>query len=344
MTTETQQSDANGGGSEAATSEAEIWKEFEAAERDGAASNTDDATPPADAGSHGDDGKEGDEPKSPAADDPKPGEGDRAGSKSDEGGKGKTEDPPKPDPWANASPELKEQFERVTREKAELEGRLSGQDRKIRQLSTENLQLRGGKGNPAGGGKKDDQPKSGPKLDKLKADYPDIAETIEEVVSDIRKDIEPVKGQVQQFSRERSELLLDANQEALLQAHPDFVEQTSGKTFAEWLHRQPENIKAMVRNNNDGIVNLDEAKSVMTLFKAENGIPLKPAPQPATADGGGGKSENKLPDKRERQMEGAATGKSRSSPPITSGVPEDGDPKALWDAWDREEKAAARGR
>lgn len=237
------------------------------------------------------------------------------------------------DIWANATPEQKAAFETASADKAKAEqryrssvGRISALQRKInaaqpsREASAARDEIAG-----------------------MHTDYPEIAQPL-------AKALEKIDGKLDNLSKsEQSALeadtaefnsLVEAEKATLLAKHPDYAD-VLGKNagphgvFAKWLDDQPRRIRDAAARNATYIADGDGAIEVIEAFKTHLGLikPAQPSPQPAP--------QPALDDRRKRQIEGSSAPLGRGGRPTVSGIPPEGDPQAIWDAFEQQERARA---
>lgn len=237
-----------------------------------------------------------------------------------------------PSLWDDAPPELKKEYEALAAEKARLEqrersaaGRAVGFQRRYEELQ------KAAKPRPVD----EDRPTLDAALAALKEDYPEIAEPLTKALGGIEGRVKDL-SEAEEGRRTAAEAELNdyvqRETEAVLEAHPDYLE-VLGKNsdkLAEWVNDQPLRVReAFIRNQNE-IVNGAEAAEIVTKFKAHLGLPVPGAPAPS--------GRPPLSDKRERQKSATASPSNRGRRPTPSGIPEDGDPQDIWNAFEAMER------
>lgn len=289
--------------------EAEIWNELQeeetarAAGQDRvAASHVDDTREPEGAGAS----------KATPAADPTPATPAQAGGA---------------DIWASATPEQKAAYEAERQRYRSSIGRISALTRKLNaqnaaQPSREYSQARD---HIAG----------------IRNDYPELAQPLEKALGTIDTKLDQI-ARAEQTTRdaEVNELndLVAAETRRLLTKHPDYetVLKQHGQAFAAWVEDQPRNIREAAHRNGNFIADSEEAGAVIEGFKKHIGLiaePARPAVQPAP--------QPVLTDRRQRQIEASASPQRSGGRPTISGIPESGDPQAIWDAFDAQDRARA---
>lgn len=305
-----------------AKGEDDIWNEFEAADAaktekpEPAPANEEDASdePTAEAGAEA------------AKAEPAPVEAPKAtDAKGAEAG---------PDIWANAPPELKAAYDELQQKFRSVNGRTAAFQRRYEDLKkiveAPAQQRRPGSAREA--------------LAAIKNDYPDVAGPIEEALSKIEERLD-AQDQAEESRRSaaRDELvgIITSETERLNQAIPDWevTLQQNGKAFAAWVEDQPRRVREAAYRNAQNIVDAEEAAQVIAAFKAHIMPAQQPAAAPTTPTPIRAQTQP-LTDRRARQLDATASPRSARRPTV-SGIPEDGDPQAIWDAFDAQERARA---
>jgi len=258
------------------------------------------------------------------------------------------------DPFANATPEQKAAWQEAQAKIAKLDqsdrsnrGRLGAMQRRINELMAKSTA--GSPTTAPADGKKAAKPTKDSYLesDEYKAfadEYPEVAGPFGKIVSSLEQRL--AKHEERFSAEEQAELesALDEQVELLTEQHPDWQEVLAADTpvFMEWLGTQPRHIQEAAYRNAEVIVDAAEAADVYSRFKAfrsGNGA----GDSSKTDASGKGRSNGKpqLTGRRQRQLESAA-GARGTGPGVASGIPEDGDPQSLWDAFDRMEQRQAQ--
>lgn len=151
-------------------------------------------------------------------------------------------------------------------------------------------------------------------------DYPEVAGPMIGVVKQLGQQISAMTAAQQSqaaLSAAREELRL----EEIEPGWGSFVGQRLGE-FRTWLDDQPRAIREAGYRNAQAVVSADEAATVIRRFREHVEGASSPQAQPPQAD-------PKDAARRQRQL--AATASPRgASRPVASGIPEDGDPEALF--------------
>lgn len=250
--------------------------------------------------------------------------------------------PAEVDIWANATPEQKAAFEAANAERAKFEqrsrsasGRISALQRKLNAAQAQPSRTETPAREAVAG---------------IETDYPEIAQPLAKVAEAVDGQREQIKKQTQDSidadTAELNELV--AEETALLVAkHPDYVDvlKANGPAFKAWVDDQPLRIRQAAIKNASYIADSEGAIKVLDGFKQHLAQIAPPAQQqqqqPAPAAPAAA-PQPALDDRRQRQLAGNAAPTTPGGRPTVSGIPEDGDPKALWDQWDAHDKARER--
>lgn len=327
---------ADAGDDEAAA----IWKEFDEQEQ-GSADPANPTEPPEEGRNEGQDGNaadfpdESEPPQDPAAQtqgDPAP------------GAKATGREPA--DEWASAPPELRTRIDEILNERKRIGQDYAAARRQIGQLRAEMQQLRSQVSAPPNGAAPTDKAAPAGSLlddDDLKAvadEYPEIAKPFMKVIGHLERrlaEFEPIGKQVVQ---ERVDAAVLAEENALRATHADYDAflKANGKAFLDWVETQPRHIREAVDRNREVIQDAEEAADVISRFKAHMGVDGSRTANPAPNGG-----QQPLSGKRTRQLAASAAPQGRTIS-ASAGIPEDGDEKAIWAAFDALEERQSRSR
>lgn len=185
----------------------------------------------------------------------------------------------------------------------------------------------------------------------LANEYPEVAGPLEAVLGKLSSAVESQGNALAAIGNQGKLDALDEQTALLEEQHPDWEDVVAEDGFAEWVFQQPQHIQDAATRNADGIVDAAQAADVVSRFKAArsetqgsadanngNGNGTEQEPNP---DESGKGSESTLTDKRTRQVEAASSTRS-NGPSGAAGIPEDGDEKQIWDAFEREEEQRRR--
>lgn len=238
--------------------------------------------------------------------------------------------------WDSVPAELRSEYDRLTAENAKLvhkersaAGRATGYQRRYEEL------LKAAQPRATAG----DRPTSQAAIEALKEDYPEIAAPLEQALGSIQEQVSHLSAaEESRVAAAQTELteFLNEETEALVAQHADY-EQVLGQNseqFRVWIDDQPRAVRDAFARNAQDIVNAAEAAQVIGAFKAHLGMP---APAPAVPAPRTPAVPSALASKRERQLGATATVNRTNRRPTTSGIPEDGDPQMIWDAFEAAE-------
>jgi len=251
---------------------------------------------------------------------------------------GQPAEPPAADIWAQATPEQRAAYEATERRARELEQQRKSDEGRVAafQRKYEELRKQTGQQQPA------KRQSAAEALEALRNDYPELAEPL-------AKALEPFEQALTQQDADRNARReadaaevndhIRTETQRLEQKHQGYETflQQNGAAFRDWVEDQPKRIREAAYRNAEVILDAQAADEVLTLFKAHIAGPPNGA-----ASGAPSAQRDAAPplnDRRQRQM-GATVSVRGSRRPALSGVPEDGDPEAIWDAFDRVEARA----
>jgi hypothetical protein len=252
-----------------------------------------------------------------------------------EGQKVKEEKPPTPAPdiWANAPPELKAEYDRLAAERARLEnrakaaeGRVSAHQKRINELLK-----------AINSGQSEDEGSKAAReaIEAAAQDYPEVVKPLSQRLDDIDGKVRRTEEASRAMAQAELTRIVEAETAKLEGAHPGWgpLLKSNGETFTAWLKTQPDFIRDAFDRNGEAITDADAAALVVGEFKAHlAGIAAQATPSAQTPP------VNTLADKRQRQLAGSETPALTTARPVVSGIPDDGDPEALWKMWDQYEQ------
>lgn len=334
--------------------EAEIWSELDEAEgkKAEAAEPTDDA-PPFQEGRDGQSDQPGEKAK-PAEEAPAGNDAPGKAAPSKEEPQKEAPKADEPDPWADAPPDLKERFDALKAERDKLErnaksdaGRVSAFQRRINELQAAASAPTKAKGR--------EEPEDVREAIKGLADeFPEIAQPLTKALDIIDKRIQALdERETTRSNAARAELteIVETETARLESEHADWFDVLSknGPAFAEWIEDQPRRLREAAARNAETIVDAQAAIEIVGGFKKHLGLadageqqqaePAAPAPTPEAAPAP--KPNSDLNDRRRRQLVGTSSPSKSGGRPTVSGIPEDGDPEDLWNAFEALDKAKA---
>ena len=191
--------------------------------------------------------------------------------------------------WGNAPEELRSAFEAekaradaAEQGKRSAEGRVAAAQRRL-----DTLIAGEGKTKPAPA-KPSQQTQEEPvhskeaeeALKTFETDYPEVAKPIlQHVVSPLTRmmqsqaaEIASLKTALSQVGDERLEAATVAQEQMVIEAHPDFAEIVSDKALAEWANAQPAYVQDLYDRNVDSIVDGAGVVDLINRFKADKGL------------------------------------------------------------------------
>jgi len=236
-----------------------------------------------------------------------------------------------PDIWANAPPDLKaahdgqvKALETAQTEHARrsIEGRIASYTRRLQERNEAAKAAR-----PA------PKEEAADPLAELAADYPEIAKPLESKLAPITAKIsqfEAIERSRQQAADQQMDLELQANERLLEERHPgwDKYLHQYGPAFGAWIVDQPLRIRQAFVTNQEAIIDPYSAIETLDAFKTFVDQHTQPsqAQQPAAP-------QQRLNPRRAAQLAGSASPHAAGSRPTVSGIPEDGDPQAIWNSF-----------
>lgn len=247
--------------------------------------------------------------------------------------------PASDDPWAAVPPDLKKKYDDLEHEVRSNRGRLAASTRKINALLAGATPAAA----PAGAAAKEGAPVESNALFEdsewkaFETEYGDVAKPIKKLIGSLAATNENLKRELATHTTQRRDDHFASQEDIALETHKDFNQAVASSEFKRWFDSAPSYVQDGVRRNGTNIVNGVEAAQLVTQFKNETGwgkAAAQPDPAAATAAAA---SATALSDKRRQQLESAATPRTAGHAKVSTEIPEDGDPQAIWNA------LAARG-
>lgn len=238
-----------------------------------------------------------------------------------------------PDIWDGASEEQRAAYDALRRDNEKLvqkarsaEGRVPGLQRRVDQLLKE-LGKKGSR-SPAVNVRGE--------LAHLDEDYPEIAKPVLSALEQVENRINEVDAnEVERRQDAEAELVAIVQEETakVETVHPEYEKFLAehGQAFTEWVEDQPAEMRRAAYLNAEFIRDGDAANRVIGAFKQH----LNPTPANAPAkEETPSKQQQPLNDRRKRQLSATAAPGKTDGRPTVSGIPEDGDPEAIWKSFD----------
>jgi len=259
------------------------------------------------------------------------------------------------DPWETATEEQRAAYDAAQAQIKKLEqsdrsqrGRLAGMQRRINEIGGHIAPHKPAAASAAAG----DEGKTGDDKDFLASDdwksfqgeYPEVAKPMLNLVSDLRGEITLLRKEQDAIGADRHLDATNEQTEILEEEYPDWEEVMADEGLLPWLDSQPRHIQEAAIRNAEEIVDAAEAADVVGRFKATRSAQEDDGSSTGTLDAentGKGDGTTRLAGKRKRQLEAASTTRT-GGPGAAHGIPEDGDPEKIWDAFDKQEQRQAQ--
>lgn len=251
----------------------------------------------------------------------------------------------KDDPWANATPEQKAahvadvaQISKLEQSDRSQRGRIGALQRRINESQPTKAAIDQAAEEAAGKAPTD-------RWKEFEGEYPEVAGPAGERISGVENTVSEVIETVAELKAAMRDVDLDEQKTLLTEAHDDWEDVIAAPEFYAWLDDQPRHMQeAAVRNGKD-IVDAAEAADVIGRYKASRDAQAEevdPTPD-ADAEISAENAEpgTTLSDKRQRQLAAAASTPA-GGPSVATGIPEDGDEDAIWDAISKQEERERR--
>ncbi|PWE56772.1 hypothetical protein DEM27_10440 [Metarhizobium album] len=311
MTTETSipdEKDTAAQNQDVAADEAAIWDELEAADKP-------DDQPPLEEGREGTPG----EPAAVVATEVE-----------------KTADQAQPaaiDPQIWSDPEKARQaYEALQAEKNKVEQKLRSDEGRQAALQRRIRELQNTIQTPAAAGDKDHRKA----IEKIKEEYPEVAGPVSQAIDIVAGRVDAFdrveQGRIEAAQRELNSIV-DEQSRLLTEQHPGWEDllDKNADVFRHWIEDQPLRMRHAFVQNIENITDAQQVGELISAFKTFINPPAAPAAP-----------QQPLSDKRQRQLSGSSSPTRSSRAPVVSGIPEDGDPQAIWDAFEAQDQARAR--
>lgn len=252
------------------------------------------------------------------------------------------------DIWANATPEHRAAYQAAQKDWENQDRRYRGQvsalQRQINELAKSQQQPQAAASTQAaaeGTQAKVDGFLASDEWTRFQEDYPEISEPLSKVLGSLQMNTAEVTQKMSALAEERRQAEVAAQiseqQTILATEHPDWNTIGATPEFVSWVNTQPRHIREAAERNGEAIVDATEAADLISRYKSFANIT-----DSAQGHGQGQPNNNRLAGKRKRQLESASAARAKG-PGAAFGIPEDGDPKVLWDHFDEMEKREARG-
>jgi len=245
------------------------------------------------------------------------------------------------DIWANASPELKAEYDKALAHAKRVGGTVAGYQRQVDKLQRELAEAR--KGAPSSSGDKSTTTSilNDPDWKKRQEEYPEIFGPASKAIETLERRAEALEQQLAGISEEKRQEYLAEQGKIVDDAHPDYDQIADSQEFYNWYRQAPDFMRAMVQRNMKEVVNGAETAHVLSVFKQETGWKPK---EPPVSDPAPGPQKQSSAEKRTLQLESASGPRSRSNARVADGPPDN--PEDAWEYWKQQDakKAAAQAR
>lgn len=226
---------------------------------------------------------------------------------------------PRAKSWKEAPDEWRKVFEQeIEHRKRSDENRIAAYQRQIAEMKAQTpAPTAGDKPQPSDQKPEGARVERQERLKQVREDYPELADPFIAEMDDLRQELDRVRevaDNIKALDQKQQAEALAANDEAILQKHPDFYDTLKAKSaeFNDWLQTEaPAKFGAIVKANHGGIYDPIGASSVFEAFKTFIGSPTEPS--------------NPSADRRQRQLRGAASPSSGGGPRPGNLHPETGD-------------------
>ena len=245
-----------------------------------------------------------------------------------------TAEPPKEtsDPWAVVPSELQKAYQEAIRERDDLTHRFKSEQGRSTALARRLAEMEKSKAAPPPPETKPaDKVDDEAELARIRKEYPEVAEPLIRVIEGIREETKALSEKQQK----QIERFYVREHLAVERAHPGYeaLIGQNADTYLAWLKQQPDTIRKAAENNAQRIEDAQEAALVVAAFKKYLAGQKAPSPQPSQD------TPPSQPDRRIRQLAGAQTVTTKGRQAFTPGIPDDGDPEAIWNAIEAAERA-----
>lgn len=255
-----------------------------------------------------------------------------------EGGSQPPEGDKAPDPWENAPPELKAQFEQTQRERDQALHRAQSDASRVAALSRKLNQLSVPPSNAPAPDTKTTEAQAAldDKIKQLRNDYGEIADPLIELFESQKQELAHVKANLTGLTAQQQEQHVAVEVAALETRHPDWRNIASSPDFAGWLEVQPNNIQSLATS-----WDARETSVALSLYKAEA---MEAMSQRGEVPQGAAPTADAATDaRRSQQLDGGRDVRSRPAP-AASGPPDDFDAAFKFFEEKRAAKALANSR
>lgn len=184
-----------------------------------------------------------------------------------------------------------------------------------------------------------------------KENYPDVIEPLEQILRGQTEAIQRLEQNLTGLSEDQKKAYYLRQEEVLESLQVGWKQTAASQDFQAWIATQPAFVRDTVQRNGQHIADAGEVASVFDYYKQAR---AKGTPTPTPAEGGDNNPPSpppppppgsQLSGTRAAQLESSQGPRAKGGAPVATGIPEEGDPEAIWKAFDEEEarNAAAQG-
>jgi hypothetical protein len=239
-----------------------------------------------------------------------------------------------PDIWANAPPDLKAAHDQQVKAletaqtehaRRSIEGRIASYQRRLKERAE-------AAGKPAAETPPEEEADP---FAEVVAEYPEIGVPIQKDRARVAEKLSKFEA-IEKSRQEAADLQMDtdlmANERLLEEKHPgwDKYLHDHGPAFGAWIVDQPLSLRQAFITNQEAIIDPYSAIDTISAFKSfveANTQPPQPGATPPAAP------QQRLNPRRAAQLAGSASPHTAGSRPTVSGIPQDGDEQAIWNAF-----------
>lgn len=244
------------------------------------------------------------------------------------------------DVWASADPKLREAHENALKDAEEKARRAEHLARsnggRLAKALTELSALRNVTGDGTASGADDTAKQRKERIDKVREDYPEVAEPLIEEIASLRAELGTLSTSARARAESEVAAALGDEHSALVDQHPDVPDIVKAPEYAAWLQGQPPSIQRIVQENAQAVVSAADAAMVFERFKTQTGWK---SPDAATAEAAQAAAR-----KRAQQLD-AGRSASGGRPSVSSDTRTNGGTFGdEWDALDAKDRRKAASR
>lgn len=184
----------------------------------------------------------------------------------------------------------------------------------------------------------------GPKGEELRATYPELAEPLDEIATNLESRLKESDATVAEIRKDRQQTAIVQQTNKLLEDHSYFPEMRETDEFKTFLFENQDDptLGPVIKANINGIVSARDVSRLVSVFVAESGYePPEPAPKPAAkAEAGAPETQDA---RRKAQLRSGTAVQGKGSGPTTTPA-DDFDQAFAFEAAKTEKELARTGR